>query len=426
MRKNQSGNYFIFGLVLINLLLWLIFPPPNDGRPHFANQVAAEIMSTSALILMSCSIFLATRPTFLEPFFNGLDKIYKTHKTIAILVILLLFGHFFVNAVLNQGFHLAPSLGKIALIGLLISVTLALAPRLPFIGGYINLAYHQWRFVHRFVGLFFLIGILHSLRVQNVMQLSPPINIYVRVISYTGAGLYLYKELLQPFIKRGHSYLVERVRRLNGTVVEISMAPRSGKLTHRPGQFLFVRFPKEKRLREPHPFTISSAPGEERVRLTIKASGDFTQELYDALADGAEVRLEGGYGMFEYKSGGKNQVWVAGGIGLTPFLSWMRDFDGDSGHSIDFYYTTRSADEALFLDEIEQAQQKNPSFRAKVMHSNRDGHLSAAKIVEHSGSVAGKEIYLCGPFPMIMALRAQFMRMGVPARSIHYEEFSFR
>jgi predicted ferric reductase len=317
MKKRQIGNMVIAALVALNLLLWLVFTPANDGREHFSNQVAAEMLSTSALILMACAIFLATRPRFVEAYFGGLDRMYKTHKTLTVLAILLLLGHFFVIVLLSKGFNLGPSLGKIALIGLLASVMLALAPRIPFIGGYIRLAYHQWRFLHRFTGLFFIIGILHSYRIQNVMQLSAPVNMYVRTISFIGVGLYLYKELLEGFFKRRYPYRVEQVRRLSGTVAVVSLAPRDQKLRTRAGQFLFVHFPGK--LGEPHPFTISSAPGDERLRLTIKASGDFTQRLYDTLQEGAEARLEGGYGMFDYQAGGAQQVWVAGGIGLTPF-----------------------------------------------------------------------------------------------------------
>jgi predicted ferric reductase len=103
----------------------------------------------------------------------------------------------------------------------------------------------------------------------------------------------------------------------------------------------------------------------------------------------------------------------------------MRDFDGQAGREIDFYYTVRSPDEALFLDEIEQAQARQPGFRAHISYSNRDGHLSVEKIVATSGPVAGKEVYLCGPFGMIMALEAQLVKQGW-RRKDHYEEFTFR
>ena len=130
--------------------------------------------------------------------------------------------------------------------------------------------------------------------------------------------------------------------------------------------------------------------------------------------------------MFDYKLGGASQVWIAGGIGLTPFMSWMRDIDGNLEQSIDFIYSVRSLEEALFLEEIQNTQASNPSFRVHLVASNRDGRLGAEKVVELSGPVADKDIFLCGPPPMMESLTEQFMKMGVPRQKIHFEEFNFR
>lgn len=108
---------------------------------------------------------------------------------------------------------------------------------------------------------------------------------------------------------------------------------------------------------EPHPFTISSSPKEKNLRFTIRIAGDYTQYLYNHLRPGVIAVVEGGYGMMDYRRGGKEQIWIAGGIGVTPFLSWIRDMPQESGHDIDFFYTVRTKDEALFLSEILEAAQ---------------------------------------------------------------------
>ena len=89
-------------------------------------------------------------------------------------------------------------------------------------------------------------------------------------------------------------------------------------------------FDADKILREPHPFTISSAPHEPDVRLSIKSSGDWTQHLHEHLESGARAFVDGPYGEFNYKTGGHRQIWIAAGIGITPFLSWIRDLQGDA------------------------------------------------------------------------------------------------
>ena len=67
----------------------------------------------------------------------------------------------------------------------------------------------------------------------------------------------------------------------------------------------------------------------EEIKLAVKASGDFTQYMQAHLQAGMEADVEGGYGMFDYRTGSREQLWIAGGIGLTPFLSWIRDFVSD-------------------------------------------------------------------------------------------------
>jgi predicted ferric reductase len=86
-----------------------------------------------------------------------------------------------------------------------------------------------------------------------------------------------------------------------------------------------VHFEGDRVLAEPHPFTVSSAPKEDHLRLSVKVSGDGTQYLYDHLKPGMLARVDGGYGMFNYKTGGKQQIWIAGGYWTDPI------FELDSG-----------------------------------------------------------------------------------------------
>lgn len=105
----------------------------------------------------------------------------------------------------------------------------------------------------------------------------------------------------------------------------------------------------------------------------------------------------------------------------------MRDFDDDAPlrFDIDLFYTVRAPVEASFWPEIETAT--NDSFRACLNVSSEQGQLSAEQIAARlNGSLGDRSIYLCGPFPMVDALRSGFKRLGVPARRIHSEEFSFR
>jgi predicted ferric reductase len=272
-----------------------------------------------------------------------------------------------------------------------------------------------------------MLGFVHMMLVDPLVR-TTTIPFVALVLAFAvGTASYLYTTMLARFVRRTSPYVVETVRRLNGTTVEVVLQPRKKKLAFAAGQFLFVKFKGDKVLAEPHPFTVSSSPKEDHLRLTIKACGDFTRHLYQHLKPGMLATVEGCYGMFDYKQGSQQQIWIAGGIGITPFLSWIRDFTGMLDREIDFYYTVRTREEALFLDEIHAATQQHKSFRAHPTYSAQDGSLAVEKILATSnGKIADKHIYMCGPFRMTDAFQREFRRLGVPAASIHYEEFNFR
>ena len=131
--------------------------------------------------------------------------------------------------------------------------------------------------------------------------------------------------------------------------------------------------------------------------------------------------------MFDYKIGGQRQIWIAGGIGLTPFLSFLRDMDGNLAHDVDLYYTVRHKEEALFIDEIEAAAKKNPRLKTHIRFSATDGSLNIDDIVKNAGGIVnGHHVYMCGPLPMVQAFEKKFLSLGVPKGNIHFEEFNFR
>jgi predicted ferric reductase len=223
-------------------------------------------------------------------------------------------------------------------------------------------------------------------------------------------------------------YTVEAVRHPNGSTTEVTLRPKKRPIKHqRAGQFLFVHFPQDKILNESHPFTISSAPHEETLRLTIKASGDFTRYLFSHLQPDAEAVIEGAYGLFDYRTGGQKQIWIAGGIGVTPFLSFIRDMNGNLTQDVDFYYTVRHSEEALFVEEIQAAAQRNPRLRPHIRFSATEGSLTIEHILENKkGSLQEYHLYMCGPLPMIQSFEKKLLELGLPQSQIHYEEFNFR
>ena len=425
--KQNIGNLFIIGLVILNIVVWLVFPPVNDGRPNFLRQYAGEVIGSNNIILMACSLFLSTRPKWAEKYFGGLDKMYMTHRNIGTAVLLLIFVHVLTVPISTTGWSLGNYLAVIAFTGIVTIALITLAPRIPFLNRLAGDDYEDWKKLKRWIGIFFILAFIHSLTIGNPLHALIAIT-WVQMFFIIGTVSYLYTEIFGGIFKKFLPYTVEAVKHPNASSTEVTLRPKKEPIKkQRAGQFLFVRFPRQKELNESHPFTISSAPAEDVLRLTIKASGNFTRDLFYKLREGSEAMIEGAYGMFNYKTGGPKQIWIAGGIGLTPFLSFVRDMDGNLQQDIDLYYTVRHPEEAIFVDELENACVKNPNLKVHVRYSAKEGSLTIEEIVKNAGgNISGYDVYLCGPLPMMQAFEKKFLDLGLPNKDIHYEEFNFR
>ena len=425
--KRNMGNITIIVLVILNIAVWFVFPPVNDGRENFARQYAGEIIGANNIILMACSLFLSTRPKWAEKYFGGLDKMYLTHRHTGTAAFLLIFVHVLTVPITTTGWTLGNYLAVIAFAGIVTIVLITLTPRIPFLNRLTGGDYNDWKKLKRFIGIFFILAFIHSLTVPHPLNALIAIT-WVQIFFIIGTVSYFYTELFGGFFKKFLPYKVETVKHPNNSSTEVTLrAAKESIQKHRAGQFLFVRFPSDKVLNESHPFTISSGSQEDVLRVTIKASGDFTRHLFGKLQAGMDAVIEGAYGMFDYKTGGQKQIWVAGGIGVTPFLSFIRDIDGNLAHDVDFYYTVRHREEAIFLDEIEAAAKKNPSLKTHIRFSSTDGSLTVDEIVKNAGgNISGHHIYMCGPLPMVQAFEKKFLEAGVATGNIHYEEFNFR
>ena len=193
-----------------------------------------------------------------------------------------------------------------------------------------------------------------------------------------------------------------------------------------PGQFVFVEIDAPG-LREVHPFSISSGAREGRLRFIVKALGDYTRRLRDhAHLRGASVRVEGPYGRFDPLGGLDRQVWIAGGIGITPFLSVMRTLDPEHGKTIRLYYCVREAKEAVFWDELTQRAILGGVSLHRI-ETETGARFGVERLVADLGDELTRwDYYLCGPQQMTGAISKGLRRRDVPARRIHNEAFELR
>lgn len=137
------------------------------------------------------------------------------------------------------------------------------------------------------------------------------------------------------------------------------------------------------------------------------------------------MSLEGPFGKFSYQNiPQKNQIWMAGGIGITPFLSMARSLN-DSDYRIDLFYCTSEKDEAVYSDELQNIAWANKNFRMLSWCSGENGRINASTVAKLSNGLEQKAILLCGPPPFMQSLKKQFLKLGVSRSSIYSEDFQF-
>ena len=434
--QQQVGGEVIVGLAITNVVLWVLLRPP--GVP--GTMYLGEIFATTAIVLLSCSLVLATRAPLLERFFGGLDRMYLWHRWSAVAGVVLLPLHYaLVTSAPDPNLNeLGSVLGQVALIGLVVLLLWALAPRLSAVMRRLPtkaqrwfMQYQRWFTLHRLTGLFVVAGLVHGALVDPVLRRSTILLGWYVAVAAVGTAAYVYRELFLRFFSRRwqYDYTVKAINRLDPRALEVMLAPTARPLQFVAGQFVFVQFGGSAEW-ERHPFSVSSAPQERDLRLAIEALGDYTQHLSDTLQPGAPAIVSIAFGLFDYRQGTREQVWIAGGIGITPFRSWIRAFPTEQQleFDIDLYYTVRSEDEALFLDEIRTAATQHPSFRPHIIYSQRDGSLTMEHIVETSGggTIVAKDVYMCGPSGMTESFQHALRKLGVPPMHIHFEHFTFR
>jgi predicted ferric reductase len=311
-----------------------------------------------------------------------------------------------------------------------------------------RLGHEVFVYVQRAFGLAFLLASYHVFTTDGTAAQSTTLTVYLAAMSTLGIAAFLYRSVLGNVLVRRRRYRVVDVNRLDEFVTEIVMEPVGVPLAYRPGQFVFVSFrsldlsaelhPFELSLQRRvfairageianqfHPFSITSAPGEPTLRITVKAVGGYTRALR-RLEAGAAAVVEGPYGSFTPESvPNRRQIWAAGGIGVTPFLSLARSLGSVDGVSVDFYYCVEHEEEAHFLGELEAIARGRDDFRVTLVARDRDGFLTGRRLAEEHADLRDADVLVCGPPGMIESLREQLAAEGVAPERFHAEEFSF-
>lgn len=298
----------------------------------------------------------------------------------------------------------------------MVIVILALNRRIP---------YSQWRWWHKLSGPLFLVVIAHWLSIRSPVRINTPAGVWLAAITGLGICAALYKLLLYPFIAR-HAVFRVVATEAGPSALRLELEPVRRAIAFQPGQFGFLRM-KEDGLREPHPFTIASAGDGGRVHFVIRSLGDYTSALVRRVVPGMQAEIYAPYGRFTRHAGGGHEIWIAGGVGITPFLAWLTDPDATGLERVTLFYFYTPGREFPAVDELKRlARERGAELMAVASGPAAPEFCTKLSQLSGMAGAASLQVSFCGPEGLLKAVHEELRKCGIPESVVQFEHFDFR
>jgi predicted ferric reductase/acylphosphatase/tRNA A37 threonylcarbamoyladenosine synthetase subunit TsaC/SUA5/YrdC len=311
---------------------------------------------------------------------------------------------------------LAETVGEWAFYIVVAFIAIALIKRIP---------YSFFRSTHRWIGLIYLGLVIHAVILVKTDYWTQPIGIVLAALLVGGtfsAFLSLFRQIGSRQKVRGTLSSLHH----HGDMIEANVQVSSGWPGHTPGQFAFVT---SNATEGPHPYTIASAwnPGSEVLTFVIKQLGDWTQQLPHYLKTGMPISIEGPYGCFDFKDDAKTQIWIAGGVGITPFMAKLESLAQESTSrlkKVTLLYSLQSDNPAMIERVRALAVEANVPVNVKI--SDKEGRFSQEDLLGALTDPADTSVWFCGPDAFGKTVQKTYEKAGIKRGRIHKELFEMR
>jgi predicted ferric reductase len=413
----------VFAVTVVSVCLTLAEIPSDTWFTAGALSLASGV---SALALMGAAAMVSARWSFVESIFGGLDRVYAVHKWLGVAALSLASMHLLfkagdpawqAQAIMELPRDWTRLVRQASFVALMTIVILALNRNIP---------YSQWRWWHRLSGPFFLIVILHWLSIGAPIRLSSPAGIWLTILSSLGFAAAAYKLLIYPFVARHGHYRVVRVDR-GSSAAEIELEPVTHGADFHAGHFGFLRM-KVDGLREVHPFTIATAPSPNgRIAFVIRGLGDYTTKLISRVEPGMDADVLAPYGRFERNLASDREIWIAGGVGISPFLAWMRDDAAGAFERVTLFYFFTPGRAFPEVDALRKlAQERGIEFVPVSTGPGSTEFIDRFQEIVREAGASSLDVAVCGPQGLLHEVRKLAAENGFEPNRIRHELFSFR
>lgn len=440
-----TAKYVIFGLLFGTLIY--VFSPGFSGLMSADNiwKVKEELLyltGSIALSYMVISMVTSLRIGYVNNKLGGLDKAYIVHKWAGIWALSFSVVHYLLENMpkwlvkleiitrparkkgispysdfAKELYKFGNDIVEIAFYIIVIVLIIALLKRIP---------YNIFRVVHKIIPILFLAIAYHSFTIQIKGLWFGSIGSFIlSAVIFIGV-IAAILDLFQPVkIRRKYKTDVKNAAYDEKTgILDITLSVKDGGFNYKAGQYVFLTFPKCSS--EPHPFSIASY-GESGgdIRFYIKALGDWTEKLCKTVQAGDFAIMEGPYGAFSFNDNAENQVWIAAGIGVTPFISRLEELSsyGKNDKTIDFFYSFRG--DCPLKDDIEKLCEK-AGVRFHLRDTSKNGRLSFDDIKNSVINIDGASFWFCGPESFGRNIGRFLKENNIKISRLHFDSFDMR
>ncbi len=419
--------YFFLALIPIIIALSATLPLYRS----FAIE-AGVAMGFMGLGILGLQFLFTGRFKQIAPSY-GMDNLLQYHREMGIIAFLFILTHPVILLITEPDFlsyfNPAENLPRAAaLVVVSIAMIMLLASslwRLKF-----GLSYEKWRLVHGILSLAVIfIGVVHSIQVAHYLN-SLWQQILLAFIFAFYAYLVIHTRLVRPWLSKRKPWEVTAVIPERDECWTLELKPINHKgLQFACGQFVWITLGPTPFSLQQHPFSVASVCGESTIKLTAKASGDFTSTWKD-IQPGTRAYLEGPFGSFTPVKE-KHLFMVMGGIGITPAMSMLRTMakEADQREAV-LIYANPDWEGVTFREELDEIARKinlklvnvleNPPENWKGETGMINPDLLSRHLPANTGDFA---YYICGPKPMQDAAELAIRDLGIDWRRVYSERF---
>ncbi|MEK6648221.1 MAG: ferredoxin reductase family protein [Actinomycetota bacterium] len=290
-----------------------------------------------------------------------------------------------------------------------------------------KMSYETWWIIHIYTYLAIALSFMHQV-LNGPMFIGHPLNraYWTALYIFVAFSIVFWRIGIPVARSVRHNLKVDRVVVEGPGVISVIMRGRKlDKLAAEGGQFFGWRFFARGHLLISHPYSLSAAPSKHLLRITVKDLGDHSRSLA-FLKPGTRVLVEGPYGAFTAgRSSGPHVVLVGAGVGITPIRAIMEEFRDSV--EMDVIFRASRTEDLVLREELDYlAAQSAGTIRIHYLVGSRKVHpMDAKTLTKLVPRFADSDIYICGPGPLVEAVRQAAKDCGVPKNRFHDEAFAF-